>query len=256
MKTGFLITARMKSARLPLKLIKKINDREIIRHMIDRIKLAEELDNIIICTSPNPQDAILKNIAKEENINCFLGSEDDVILRLYEAAKEFKLDYVMNITADCPLVAYEYMSVIIKEYRDKKADLIRSFGLPHGLFLYGIDVKALGKVCEIKGSSDTEVWGRYFTDTGMFKVFDLDIPGSHKRSYRMTLDYPEDLEFFEAVFKHFGQDTYKKTVDDIIKYLDENPSVVEINKNCADKFEKRFNQQNKIILRSKNGIKK
>jgi len=37
MKIGFLITARLKSTRLPKKLLLKINGREIIRHMIDRL---------------------------------------------------------------------------------------------------------------------------------------------------------------------------------------------------------------------------
>ncbi|GAJ20270.1 unnamed protein product, partial [marine sediment metagenome] len=32
----------------------------------------------------------------------------------YNAAKEFKLDYVLNVTADCPLVAIEFIDKIIK----------------------------------------------------------------------------------------------------------------------------------------------
>ena len=38
MQTGFLITARMKSTRLPKKLILRINDREVIALLIDRLK--------------------------------------------------------------------------------------------------------------------------------------------------------------------------------------------------------------------------
>ena len=56
MKVGFLITARLKSTRLPMKIVLKIHGREMIRHMIDRLKLSDVIDEIIICTSPNPQD--------------------------------------------------------------------------------------------------------------------------------------------------------------------------------------------------------
>ena len=40
MKTAFTITARMKSKRLPLKVLRYVEGVPIIEHMIDRIKLA------------------------------------------------------------------------------------------------------------------------------------------------------------------------------------------------------------------------
>lgn len=247
MKIGFLITGRMKSTRLPKKLTLKINDREIIRHMIDRLKESDILDEIIICTSTNPQDQILARIAKEENIQCFLGDEDDVIQRLYDASKKFNLDYALNITADCPLVSIEYIDKIVDTYKESNADFIRTLDLPHGFFSYGIKVDAMKKVCEIKKSNDTEVWGRYLTDTGLFKVVDIEIPQElQRKDYRLTLDYPEDFEFFKKIYAHFGADTYKTSMYDIIKYLDENPEVVKINAHCRELYKKRYDSQNKF----------
>ena len=247
MEIGFLITARLKSTRLPKKVILEINNKPVIWHMINRLKLSNVLDRIIMCTSPNPQDKPLVDIAISENIDYFLGSEEDVILRLYEAAKKFKLDYVLNITADCPLVSIEYLDVIADKYKETNADLIRCLKLPHGFFSYGLKIEAMKKVCEIKKSGETEVWGRYFTDTGLFNVIDIYIPAKYIRpNYRLTLDYPEDFEFFKKVFEHFGKDTYKASMPDIIKYLDENPQVVEINRHCEELYNKRIESQNKL----------
>ncbi len=247
MKIGFLITARLKSTRLPKKLLLKINGREIIRHMIDRLKVSKSLNNIIICTSDNPQDKSLVKIAKEEGIDYFLGDEEDVILRLYNAAKEFKLDYVLNITADCPLVAIEFIDKIVNKYKESNADLIRCFDLPHGFYLYGLKIDAMKKVCDIKKSNETEVWGRYFTDTGLFNVVDLDIPKKYiRKDYRLTLDYPDDFEFFKKIFEYFGKNTYKTPISEIIKYLDKNPQIVEINKYCEKMYKKRIKEQEKI----------
>ena len=247
MKIGFLITARMKSTRLPKKLTLEIDGREVIRHMIDRLKESDVLDEIIICTSPNPQDQVLVQIAKEENIRCFLGDEDDVILRLYEASKEFNLDYALNITADCPLVSIEYIDKIVDAYKESNADFIRTLDLPHGFFSYGLKVDAMKKVCEMKKGTDTEVWGRYFTDTGSFKVVDIEIPPElQRKDYRLTLDYPEDFEFFKKIYAHFGADTYKTSMYDIIKYLDDNPDVVKINAHCRGLYKERFESQNKL----------
>jgi len=251
MVIGFLITARLKSTRLPKKLILKLNGREVIRHMIDRLKLSNVLDNIIICTSNNPQDEPLIKIAIDEGIDYFLGDEDDVILRLYNASKKFKLDYAVNVTADCPLVSIEYIKRIVEKYKETNADLIRCLDLPHGFFSYGLKIDAMRKVCEIKKNKETEVWGRYFTDTGLFNVVDLKIPKKYiRRDYRLTLDYPDDFKFFQKIFKHFGENTYKTSMSEIIKYLDDNPQIVEINKHCEEMYKKRWERQNKLEVQS------
>ena len=247
MKIGFLITARLKSTRLPKKLILQLNGREVIRHMIDRLKLSSVLDNIIICTSTNPQDEPLIKIAVDEGIDYFLGDEEDVILRLYNASKEFGLDYALNITADCPLVSIEYIERILEKYKETNADLIRCLDIPHGFYSYGLKIDAMRKVCEIKKSKETEVWGRYFTDTGLFNIVDLEIPKEYiRRDYRLTLDYPEDFKFFQEIFRHFGEDTYKTSMSEFIKYLDENPQIVEINKHCEEGYKRRLEKQNKL----------
>ncbi len=246
MEIGFLITARLKSTRLPGKIMLGLNHKPVIRHMINRLKASSILDRIIICTSTNPQDKPLVDIALDENIDYFRGSENDVISRLNAAAKKFKLDYVLNVTADCPLVSIEHFEVMVNKYQETDADLIRNMQLPIGLYSYGLKVDALRIVCEIKKSTETEVWGRYFTDTGLFNVSDLDAATDYIRpGYRFTLDYPEDFEFFRKIFNHFGDDTYKTPTLDIIRYLDKNPSIVAINSHCEELYRERWENQNK-----------
>ena len=203
MKIGYLIVGRLKSTRLPNKLMLEIKGKPIISHMIERLKQSEKVDEIILCTSTSEQDRPLEAVAKKNKISLFAGDPDDVLVRMYEAARKFHLDYLLTITADCPFADPFYADEIVKAFLQNDADLIRQFDLPHGVFSYGIKVSALKQVIDIKSSSDTEVWGRYFTDAGLFKVFDLDVFDSHHRrpGLRMTLDYPEDLTFFEKIFE-------------------------------------------------------
>ncbi|MHA2246020.1 MAG: cytidylyltransferase domain-containing protein [Candidatus Hodarchaeales archaeon] len=250
MKIGFLITARMKSTRLPKKLTLRINDREIIALLIDRLKLCKSLNEIVISTSSNPQDNVLCEIAKREKVKCFSGSEEDVLERLYMAAKEFKLDYIINVTADCPLVSFDFIDNVLDLYKKTNADLITTFKLPHGFYLYGIKVSALKKVLEIKDETDTEIWGAYFTGTGLFKVVDMDIPTKFQRSnYRLTLDYPEDYDFFKALFNALGKETPNKSTSEIIEFLDNNPEIVQINAHCEEMYQKHYDGQKKLVLK-------
>ena len=251
MKVGYLVTGRLKSTRLPRKLLLEIKGKPIISHMIDRLKLANKVDEIIICTSINKQDKPLGSIAKENNIQCYFGDPDDVLVRLLGAADEFGLDYILNITADCPFVDPDYADRIVEKYIETGADLIRQFDLPHGVFSYGIKVDALRTVVGLKDSTDTEVWGRYFVDTGLFNVLDLDVENEkHKRpGLRMTLDYQEDFKFFQAVFNELYVENKVFSLTEILDFLDKNPEIIDINKDCGNKFQKRFISQSEPKLK-------
>lgn len=245
MKAGFIITGRMKSTRLKEKLTLKLLDREVIAWMIDRAKLHFRPEDIVIATSHNPQDDVLETIAKRESIGIFRGHEEDVVERLYLAAAEKGFDYFFNITADCPLFAFDVVDRFKAQFRETQPDFVTSLDLPHGFFIYGIRTKALEKVLAIKKTTQTEVWGDYFYDNpDLFRVETLKVEESEKRpDYRLTLDYPEDLDFFRAVFDHFGESTYKKSSAEILAFLDAHPEIVAINQDCRDRFQQRWEEQ-------------
>lgn len=258
MKTGFLITARLKSTRLPLKLLQPVENRPIFSHMLDRLKLAKRVDEIIVCTSTNPQDDPLIELAEAEGVASFRGDEDDVVKRLSDAATAFNLDYILSITADCPFSDPVYADRIVEAYLQTNADLIRALTLPHGAFSYGVKPEAFRKIVEIKDQTNTEVWGRYFTDTDLFEVYDLPIENELHRQpgLRMTLDYPADLEFFKAVFAALYRPGEVFTLDEILRFLRDHPEVVAINRDCAAPFQKRWLSQSSIKLKPRYEVKR
>lgn len=221
--------------------------------MIDRLKLAKRVDQIIVCTSTNPQDDRLANLAAAEGVSCFRGDEDDVVKRLSEAAGAFDIDYILSITADCPFSDPGYADKIVEKYERTDADFIRALDLPHGAYSYGVKPSAFRKVLEIKDETDTEVWGRYFTDTDLFKVHDLVIenPLHRQPDLRMTLDYPEDLEFFSTVFANLYEPGKVFSLDEILHFLQAHPEVVNINRHREADYQKRWTRQSWIKLKSR-----
>jgi spore coat polysaccharide biosynthesis protein SpsF len=256
MKVGYLLIGRLKSTRLPNKLLLEIKGKPIISHLLDRLKLADKINEIIICTSTLEQDKPLAKIAKDNNVECFFGDPDDVLIRMLDAAKKYKLDYILTITADCPFVDPNYADAIVDTFNETKADLIRQFDLPHGVFSYGIKIEALKKVVEIKDSKDTEVWGRYFTDTGIFNVVDFEVKNKfHKRpSLRMTLDYPEDWKFFQYIFDKLYKEEHIFSLDEILNLIDTDQEIVKINSSSKNKFIKKWKNQSEIKLKKTQNV--
>ena len=59
-KIVLIIQARMGSARLPGKMLKKISDVSLIEWVIRRVKKSKKVKKIILATTKNKKDNILK----------------------------------------------------------------------------------------------------------------------------------------------------------------------------------------------------
>ena len=231
MKIGFLITARLKSTRLPEKLLKSLDDKLIIENVIDRIKEVPSISTIVLCTSINKQDKKLVDVAIENNIYYFNGNEEDVLQRLLDAANLYNLDYIIGITGENPLFSIHHTNQIIEESRKGTYDLITTRGLPIGCATYAIKTDALELICKIKEVIDTEIWGYLINQPSVFNNRYIDVEKEFFwPDLRITCDYPEDYEFLTAIFDNLD---YKERLDlpYVLNYLKENPYITNINKN-------------------------
>ena len=240
MKSAIFITARTKSTRLPKKVLLKIKEKTIIEHLIERLKLAKLPDLIVLCTSTNPNDDILVEIAKKNGIEYFRGHEDDVLDRFSKAASAFNLDFIVVTWGDEPFCDPEHIDKMIEFFKKTNADLIKCDELPVGTFTYGLKVDALNKSCEIKAETDTEIWGGYFTESGLFDVKYLKVDDEliKNSKIRLTIDYPEDFEFVKEVFERMGYEDGKPLpLRKVIQFVNEYPELNDINKNCQALYE-------------------
>lgn len=237
MKTAILITARLKSTRLPMKVIKLIHGKPMIVHMLDRLKLAKEPEEIIVCTSTVAQDDPLEEIAVQQGVKCFRGSPEDVLLRLTHAAEEYNVDTIINCTADNPFVDPKYIDKLYKHHIEQGNDFTKINGLPWGVFSYAISSDALVKACEIKNEVDTEVWHGYFMDTGNFKWDALEVEDKSVLwpDLRLTVDTPEDFEMVTRVFDELYDSKNIFPLRNIVDLCRRKPEIPAINENVMQK---------------------
>ena len=232
MNIGFLITGRLKSSRLKLKILKPLNGFSVIERVIHRAKQVKECNDIVLCTSHLNQDLPLVRIAKDNNIYYYNGSEEDVLQRLLDAAKLFEMDYFVGITADNPLFSIHHanmISDIIKS--DHSLDFVYTTGLPIGTNIYAIKTKALKTVCTIKEEIDTEIWGYLINRPEIFNVKEIKADNQYKsKDYRMTLDEINDYEFFSKLYSKFPKDEVVDLLD-AYRCLERNPEIANVNKN-------------------------
>ena len=256
MFNGIFITVRTNSKRLVNKaVIKLYNDLLSIENVIERIKYCKTNCKIVLCTTSNEEDDALEAIAKKYNILCFRGSENDKLLRWYDAAIKFNIKNIVTVDGDDIFTEPLLIDLAFKQLVDNKLDFIKGdhTGLVCGAFTYAFTFDSLKRVCDLKDDSDTEMMWVYFTDTGIFNIEELkDVPKEfYRNDIRMTLDYKEDLEFFNTILENSqnNKDEYLSLYE-ILNIIDSNPIIKDIN--FFRQNEWKINQENNIKLIVKN----
>lgn len=234
-KTVVIVQARMGSTRLPNKVLLDIEGEPTLWRVINRLSYTKTVDEIIIATTESPSDDAIENFAKENGIKYFRGSENDVLDRYYQCAKNHQADTIVRITADCPLIDPRVVDKIVgffKEHQDIY-DYVSNVippTFPDGLDTEVFSFSALEKAWkEAKYTSEREhVTAYIYKNPNKFKLYNItnDIDYS---ALRWTLDTENDLIFIREVYKMLGKDNEIFYMEDVIQLLNKNPELKNIN---------------------------
>jgi spore coat polysaccharide biosynthesis protein SpsF len=229
-KVVTLIQARVKSTRLPQKVLLPVEDRLLIEHVIDRLKRTRVPDEILICTSTHPDDRVLIEIAGRNKIGWFAGSEEDVLERFIQAAGQTRADVVVRTTGENPLVDPYYLDRAVLEHLEHGAEYTTIEGLPDGVRAEVIDVPALKKAHQMADNpTKSEYMTLYFRED-FFKVHIIEAEAGLRRpQYRLTVDNPQDIELMCEIYKVLYRPGEIIQLEEVIRLLDNHPELVAIN---------------------------
>lgn len=253
MRMGVFIPVRLDSTRLPQKALLEIAGQPAIGHLIERLKLAQVPDIIIICTSGEPSDDPLQELADRYGVELFRGSKEDLLDRFHQATLAFNIDLIINVDGDDILVDPEQVDFVADYLLRSGADFVKLINLPFGAAPVGLKAAALTRVCETKDREDTATgWGRYFTDYNLFnvKTVAFDDPTLNHPEIRLTLDYPEDFRLFEAVFQELYRKGAPVRLREAIKLILSRPDIRALNSGLEERYWTHFNSAVTPTLKS------
>lgn len=249
MSNCIFISVRANSSRLPFKAMREIVDKPTIFYLIDSLKKSKHADRIILCTTEREEDTALCDIATENGISFFRGANEDKLVRWKSACEEYGVDFFVNVDGDDLLFDCGLADLIFEQNKNSNVDFIDGHGLYNDA--YGISYNSLKKVCDIKATEKTEYIRPYFTETDLFDVQRIqDVPECYrKKNVRMTLDYEDDLVFFESVIKRLLQEGRTINFQEAYKLICDNPELANINFYLDEKWKKNQENINKPILK-------
>ena len=264
LKIVAIIQARMGSLRMPGKVLKPILGKPMLWHVVERVKRAKLINQVVVATSTNPEDKKLVDFCKTNNIEVFKGSQNDVLDRYFKCAKKYHAKFIVRITADCPLIDPQLIDKLIRKFFKGRYDYIgiaigggvvasKIYRFPQGLDAEIFTFNALRKAWkEAVDPVDREhvsvfIW----QNPKQFKLGPALAASRDYSNYRLTVDWPEDLELARRIYEKLYKKNHNFMLDDIIKLLSSNKDLLSINSKYLGKTTEGFWKQ-KLMSEFKN----
>jgi len=208
MKFGVVIAARTGSQRLPGKVLMPLLGMEVVRLVIKRLQGSKLCHHFVLATTQLQVDDRLVTIAQEEGISVYRGDEENVLNRFVRAADDTfpeGVDYIVRITADCPLVGGDTLDVVLQRCLDfGKFDLVTT----KPAFHHGLDyevynrhlLKNIDSKPDLLDEEKEHILNYVYNREQSYHVEHILPPEyltQHGRSF--LLDNQDDYEFFQEL---------------------------------------------------------
>jgi len=201
-----------------------------------RVKLCRSIDEIVVATTTDQDDAALVALAEQEEVRWYRGSEWDVLGRYLGAARESRADVIVRMTADCPLIDPEVTDRVVGELTSHAAECDYASNVQERTYPRGLDAEAMFR--------DTlERLGRLATDPADLEHVTLFLrskrpdlflichvkDSADNSNLRWTVDTAEDLNVVRAIYHGLGLGERVLSYREVLAYVLAHPEISLIN---------------------------
>lgn len=256
-RTIAIIQARMGASRLPGKPLLDLGGQPMLRRVVTRTRRARRLDEVMVATTTEAEDAAIAYYCQATGIPVYRGSLHDVLDRFYQAARLQRADIVVRITADCPVIDPDLIdeTVSIVHGPPSTVDFAATRLPPPWRRTYpiGLDVEACTfAALERAWKEADQPYQREHVMPFLYEGVILDTShvaqGISKRGFRIaqlnhdpdygtlrwTVDTAEDLELLRQVYARFdGRDEFSWR--EVLALFEREPELGQINAHVKHK---------------------
>lgn len=226
-----IIQVRYGSTRLPGKVLKKVKGLTLLEYEIRRVGRAKKIDKVVIATTINKADDEIEALSKKMGVDCFRGSEADVLDRYYRCSSQYpEYKNIIRITGDCPLIDPEIIDQVVDLF--EKNDFDYASNVDPATFPDGLDVEVFKKSALEKAAQMAKLLSEREHVTQSIRKNPENKKGNYRSekdysNYRLTVDEPKDFEVIEFIITKSRPDA---SYLDYIALLNNNPLIREKNK--------------------------
>ncbi|MDQ3964071.1 MAG: NTP transferase domain-containing protein [Actinomycetota bacterium] len=230
MKIVCAIQARMRSARLPGKVLEELGERPILSWVVRAAREAALGGPIVVATGSGDEDDPIVALAERERVAVVRGHPTDVLSRFLQVVDETRADCVVRLTADSPLIPPEVIRAAVATFGADVCDYVGTFlprTLPLGLGVEVVSAKTLRDIADVAtGHHRSHVTSYIYSNSTSFRLIGLTFSPAAPH-LRLTVDEPDDLALLREVVARIGD--VAPRYDQVLQVFEREPQLGEIN---------------------------
>ena len=238
MRVVAIVQARMGSSRLPGKVLAELGGTTMLAQVVRRLDAARRVAKIVVATSTAVEDDAIVHAAGQLGAGVHRGSAADVLGRFFGAARAFRADAIVRITADCPLIDPGVVDQVIAALA---GDMDYASNTHERTFPRGLDVEALHRdVLERitrlgrSAAAREHVTSYAMEHPELFRI--AHVRADHDDSdLRWTVDTPEDLATMQKLYSELGLGADLRPYHEIVAAVRARPELAAGNAHVVQK---------------------
>lgn len=232
------VQARLGSSRLPRKMLLPIMGRSMLERIVERVRHARRVDEVVLATTESPEDDELVSAARSIGIRASRGPVDDIAERFHRVMAETGADILVRVWGDCPCVDPAVIDRAVTLLEEREFDFVSTCTAGEGdtedgflrTYPYGLDIEVYRRrvIERIRAVDDPfyrECLSDYLRDHGAgFRLGALRNPEDCSDIY-VTVDYQTDLDTIRAVFQHLYKPDRAFGFEEVVELLRSHPEL-------------------------------
>jgi spore coat polysaccharide biosynthesis protein SpsF len=246
-RPGIVVQARMGSTRLPGKVLLRVQGDTLLGHLLRRLGRCRVASRIVVAAPAGTLDEPILSEARRHGAAEFAGSESDVLSRYLGAAREFDLDPVVRVTADCPLIDPTVVGEALARFarlaeEGSEADVVTNARPGARTFPRGLDVEIVSRSALESADSRLapdapqreHVTQILYQEPGRVRIDDLKLP-LDLSFLRWTVDTAEDFELVRRIYDELFAENPGFGLHDVLALLGRRPELLALNAHVRQK---------------------
>lgn len=223
------LIARLKSQRLPMKILKPFLNDILISDLYHRLDTSKNAKSVFLATSNLPEDIPLVIEAESRGLKVFKGHPVSVIDRMLSLAWQESSGAIFRVTGDNPFTDVDLIDEMICLYQQNDLDYVRVNNVPFGTSAELFSTSYLWNLyLKMDNPMNSEYLSWFILNDRNVKKGCIDIESSIEGldTINFSVDYPVDLDNCHLMLKKINKKLITDiNLTDIIKYSDGFPRV-------------------------------
>ena len=238
MRVVAIVQARMGSTRLPGKVLAELGGLTMLAQVVCRLREARLITEIVVATSTTADDDAVVREAGRLGAGVHRGSQTDVLARFVGAARSYRADTIVRVTADCPLLDAAVVDLVVSALGDAVdyASNTHERSYPRGLDVEALHRDTLERLARLATSAAARehVTAFVMESPELFRIAQL--RAEHDDSdLRWTVDTADDLAMMRTLYAELDLAAAMRPYREVVAAVRARPELAAANAHVVQK---------------------